>query len=215
MTKRLKEIFSIIPNCHTFADIGCDHGYIAKGMLDLNKCSHAIVSDVSAKCLKKAENLLKDYISAGKVSAVVSDGFEKVGKTDVALIAGMGGEEIIKIVQNAVILPNVLVLQPMKNCDKVRVELRKTGYKFEKDYVFKAEDKFYDLMLLTRGDDVLTQEEIYFGRTNLQEKGNAFKERLSIEKRKFENLIKGGNLSDVSKEEFEEKIRRIDNLCIL
>jgi lysophospholipase L1-like esterase len=34
VAERLKELFSLIPNCKVFADIGCDHGYIAKAMLD-------------------------------------------------------------------------------------------------------------------------------------------------------------------------------------
>ncbi len=215
MTERLNVIFSAIPDCRVFADIGCDHGYMAKAMLDFGKCEKAVVSDVSKKCLEKAEKLLENYIKNGKAEAVVSDGFENVGYSDVALIAGMGGEEIIKIILNAARLPEILVLQPMKNCDKVRVETVKAGFSVKSDYVFKADGKFYDLLVFSRGCDSLSADEITFGRTNLTDKGEAFKERLAEEKRKFEKLLNDDKISFSDKEEFKIKIQRIDELCIL
>ena len=60
MTARLDELFSLLPPCSKFADVGCDHGYIAQRMLLSGKCGHAVISDISEKCLKKAETLLKD-----------------------------------------------------------------------------------------------------------------------------------------------------------
>ena len=78
MTERLKEIFSNLPNCSVFADIGCDHGYMAQAMIVSGKCKKAIIADVSAKCLEKAQTLLADYIQKGLVTSAVSDGFERV-----------------------------------------------------------------------------------------------------------------------------------------
>ena len=65
MTDRLKRIFEEIPPCSSFADVGCDHGYIAEKMLESGKCNHVIISDISAPSLKKAEKLLKRYIDSG------------------------------------------------------------------------------------------------------------------------------------------------------
>ena len=105
MTNRLETIFNHIPSCEVFADIGCDHGYIAKAMLDSGKAQKVIIADVSEKCLKKAEELLSDYIAIGRAESKVSDGFTKVGECSVALIAGMGGEEIVHILSQAKVLP--------------------------------------------------------------------------------------------------------------
>ena len=115
MKKRLEEIFALLPECETFADVGCDHGYVAKQMLESGKCKKVIISDVSKKCLDKAIALLSNEIEEGRAEAVVSDGFEKVKECDLALIAGMGGEEIVGILKRAKTLPLKLVLQPMKN----------------------------------------------------------------------------------------------------
>ena len=134
MTARLDELFSLLPPCSKFADVGCDHGYIAQRMLLSGKCGHAVISDISEKCLKKAETLLKGEIEAGRATAVVSDGLEKLpADCDLALIAGMGGEEIVEILKRAPFLPATLCLQPMKNAEKLQEERGKIDGYLERD----------------------------------------------------------------------------------
>lgn len=206
MIKRIEKILDLIPKTNTFADIGCDHGYVTKFLIESGKCERAIVSDISPKCLKKAEILLKKEIEKGIVKSVVSDGFANVTKADTALIAGLGGEEIIKIlsVDN---LPNTLILQPMKNCEKIREFVVKIGYKIEKDYIFYAEKKYYNLMLITRGKDELTKEEILFGRTNINEKPQDFISYVNEEIVKFKERLNAPNLSEENRKILTEKIK--------
>ena len=99
MTKRLTKIFEQLPTCNTFADVGCDHGYLAKAMIQSGKCKRVIISDISAPCLQKAKDLLSEELQSGVATAVVSNGFQNVPPCDLALIAGMGGEEIASILQ--------------------------------------------------------------------------------------------------------------------
>ena len=194
MTERLKQIFSSIDSGEVFADIGCDHGYIAKEMLKKGKCKTAIVSDVSEKSLKKAQSLLKTELSNGKAVAVVSDGFTSVPKCDVALIAGLGGDEIIKILSKAPFYPEKLTLQPMKKTPKVREFVVKIGYFIEEDRVFSEGHMFYDVIKLIRGKDILTPEETEFGRTNLAFPSEAFKRKIAWEIKNIDERIKAGGL---------------------
>ena len=153
MNGRVSKIVSEIPRVKTFADIGCDHGYASLYMLKSNKCDKVVFSDISEKCLDKARSLLRDFILEGKAEGVVSDGFNNLPEVDLALIAGMGGEEIVKIFNNAKSLPVGLVIQPMKNPEKVREYLVNNGYKIVKDYTFKSQRKYYDLIRAERGED--------------------------------------------------------------
>ena len=209
LTLRLNTIVSELSKCNTFADVGCDHGYVAEAMLSTEKCNFAYVTDVSAVCLQKAEELLKGNF-LGKFEAIVTDGLKNVPKVDQVLIAGMGGELICDILKNADFLPDRIVLQPMKNADKVRKTVIGLGYKMIKDYTFK-DTKFYDLIVCERGEENYSLDEIEFGRDNLKEKGEAFKEvilqkvaildqaiksagqeerqRLEVLKRKYEEVI--------------------------
>lgn len=208
MTSRQKKIFSVIPNCETFADVGCDHGYLTKAVLDSGKCKYAVVSDISEKCLEKAKALLYKQIQEGRVKAVVCNGFDKVGKVDLALIAGMGGMEIISILKKAQYLPEGLVLQPMKNTPELRKVLLELGYAFTLDSVFYAEDKYYNLIVVKKGEDFLTEQEILFGRTNLVELGEDFKRMLKVQIAEYEKILKG-NLSASAREQLEKKITEL------
>lgn len=194
MTERLKEIFSSIPSGDVFADIGCDHGYIAKAMLKSGKCKKAVVSDISERSLEKAKTLLSREIAAGKAVAVVSDGFKNVPPCDVALIAGMGGEEIIKIIDEAAVLPRILVLQPMKNVRKVREFIVSAGYAVTTDRVFMEGYMFYDLLVLKKGADTLTEEEKEYGRTNLLSPSDDFKKKIRWEIKCIDERIEKGDL---------------------
>ena len=182
MTDRLKRIFEEIPPCSSFADVGCDHGYIAEKMLESGKCNHVIISDISAPSLKKAEKLLKRYIDSGLVRSICRDGLNGISEVETVLIAGMGGEEIIKILTQSAFLPKVLVLQPMKNVDKVRKKLFSLGYGITKDFLF-YDKKYYNLIICKLGynSSPYTEKEIIFGRDNLLNKSEDFKLYLTRE----------------------------------
>ena len=95
---RIKKLCTYLQPCNTFADVACDHGYCAEYMLKNGLCERAVISDISEKSLSKAETLLSVYIKNGRCCAACCDGLEGLDvNTDEALIAGIGGEEIVKI----------------------------------------------------------------------------------------------------------------------
>lgn len=139
---RVDLLCAYLDECQTLADVGCDHGYCTLVAFKSGKCKRAVISDVSAKCLAKAERLLSAYISSGKCRSVVCDGLKEIPQdTEQVLIAGMGGEEIIKILKEGFI-PRKFVLQPMKNADKLRSFLLEMGCKITRDDLF-CDGKFY------------------------------------------------------------------------
>ena len=213
MTDRLKEIFSLIPNCLAFADIGCDHGYISNAVIRSGKAKKVVFSDISSKCLKKAEELLAPFVESGVAQGFVSNGFDGLPSVDCALIAGMGGEEIISIINSAPRLPNTLILQPMKNSEKVRSALLQKGYRLIKDYTFFAEGKYYDLILCEVGEDDLTPKELLFGRTNLLERPTAFIEKWQGKKEEIKRYLSEKNLGQKSREELLAELKRIEEIC--
>lgn len=212
MTERLACIFAEIPPCETFSDIACDHGYIARAMLENGKCKRAYVSDISGKSLIKAENLLSDFIAQNKARSFVSDGFDGVPAADCALIAGIGGTLIADILKRAAKsgkLPETLVLQPMKHCDGVRRLAVKLGYAVKKDFTFKAEGQFYDIIVLEKGKDALTDEEAEFGRTNIALLPQAFREKIAAEIAKIVSYTKSKTMNPVTREKMLAKAERL------
>lgn len=211
MTERLKIIYELLPKCERFSDIGCDHGYITKEMLNSAKCKFAVASDISEKCLDKARGILKEEIASNRAVCVVSNGFENLPETDVALIAGMGGEEIVSIISCAKVLPKILVLQPMKNADRVRINLENLGYGITTDYTFKSDGKFYDLIKAEKGVRVkkLSKKEIKFGKDNLKDKPISFIEKLNARINVLNACISDSNLNDKARKKIKKELKEL------
>lgn len=207
MNKRLQVIYSEIETCASFADVGCDHGYIAKAVLDGEKCSNVVISDISAPSLKKAEKLLKKYIDCQKAKAVVCDGLKLVPECETVLIAGMGGEEIIKIIKESPFLPKKLILSPMKNQDKVRFFLQNNGYGIVRDYTF-SDERFYHVICAELGKETLpyTPLEYEFGRDNLILRSQDFMAYIKKELEKAECFY-DKVIADEDKKQFGETIK--------
>lgn len=188
----------------TIFDVGCDHGYI--GLCALKETTAKVVfSDISEKCLSKAKiNLGEKYID--RAEFVVCDGVPKGRKADVAIIAGMGGQNIMKILQNANHDVKKFVLQPMSNVTKLR-EYVYTHYKVEVDDVLEDSGRFYVVIVIKNEFDSVTVDDKikYFGITssiisdtkrkflrykrNILKKSIAFSTESMIQLKLIENLI--------------------------
>lgn len=210
MADRLQTLVSLITPCETFVDVGCDHGFMSKAVLEKGLCDRLIITDISEKCLNKARDLLKDYITRGVVTSVVTDGLNGIKFADQVLVAGMGGEEISKIILESPFLPNKFILQPMKNTKKVRLTLLEKGYRLEKDFVFYSGRKYYDTIVAIKGEDAYTDEELEFGRTNLTEKSPDFLRRIKEEIEKIKGYIGCGNLASTTVENFRKEIEKLE-----
>ena len=208
MTERLTKIFDEIPRCKVFADIACDHGYIAEAMIKSGKCDIAYVSDISEKSLNKARELLKGYIAEKRAFGFVSDGFHGVPESDVALIAGVGGALTVRILKEAKSLPYKMVLQPMRNATEVRKTLLALGYAIIKDFTVFADGGFYDIIVTEKGKDFLNGEELEFGRDNVRERPAAFKAKMRVELGKLLSYAERDNVSARSKKQILKRAER-------
>ena len=199
MTKRLEEICSRLSKTKTFADVGCDHGYCAQYMLENGLCERAYITDVSAKSLKKAETLLKEYIDAGKCIPLCTDGLQGIKEgCELVLIAGMGGEEIVHILQERI--PPRFVLQPMKNAPKLRAFLIERGCRITEDCTFE-DGKFYDLIVgESTGGTQYTEREIIYGRDNLLNPSAAFMKKTAEELQKVKGYLLDDSMSEGQRE---------------
>ena len=204
LSRRMLKIIELIPPCDLLADVGCDHGMVGISALIQNKTKKVIFIDISQPSLKKAENLARQYSMLDKCEFVVGDGL--CGKkVDCAIIAGMGGKEILKILENSAEKPQYLLLNPMRNTDTVREKIVE-DYRVSYDEKF-LDKKFYDLMFLVRGSDELSTLEIKYGRTNLEFFCEDFCCFLRQEQIKYAKILK-----DTQNSEIESYLKEIETL---
>lgn len=144
---RLKKCADFVrPNIRV-ADIGTDHGYLPIWLLKSGKAASAVAADIGAGPLDSAKNNALKYHA--ELETVLSDGFDRVLSFDDAVIAGMGGELMIKIIDRAPLLKDPqkrLILQPMTSAYELRKYLWESGFNIEREEAVKDDGKIYSVM---------------------------------------------------------------------
>ena len=183
--KRIRAIATLINDKDKIvADIGADHGYLTKVLIEENRAKAVIATDISKASLEKTANLAKKYGFLDKIFLKVGDGLKILnkGEAQIVVIAGMGGNEIIKILEeNTDKTFDKFIFQPMQNTINLREYLIKHNYEILKDFIVKDRKKFYNTIVarFSTNKQNLSKKQIEFGLTNLDLKGNDFIEYLS------------------------------------
>ena len=151
LSKRLELVASFVPEKSRLADVGTDHGYIPITLAEKGIISHAIAMDLRPGPLERAR---AHIIQAGlkeQIETRLSDGLRnlKPGEADAAVIAGMGGELIIHILEEGRHVWSDMgrfILSPQSDLDKVRRYLIKSGFAIEREAMVEEEGKYYTVM---------------------------------------------------------------------
>ena len=147
----MKAVASMVTPGGILADVGTDHGYVPIALMEKKHITRAIAMDINEGPLERAKaniaaNHMEEYIETRLSDGVAALG---VGEADSILIAGMGGELIIRILTDGEeVCANAkeLILQPQSDIRKVREYLRLHHYKImDEDMIFE-DGKYYPMM---------------------------------------------------------------------
>lgn len=152
------------------ADIGCDHAFVSIELIRSGRAAHVTAMDVRQGPLDIARTNVASYGLEDRISIRLSDGFSAldVGEADCAIIAGMGGPLMIKIMQEGFAhLENGihLILQPQSETAMVRAYLLQAGYEIIAEDMVCEDEKYYTIMKAVPAcgaiDTYMPEEEIY------------------------------------------------------
>ena len=148
--KRLLKCASMVSGKGTVCDVGTDHAYLPVYLVEEKICERAIAGDIADGPLEAAAATINRAGLGEKITVVKSDGLKEIdpeGITDV-VIAGMGGETIIAIIEAAKWLENGvnLILQPMTKEPLLRKWLCENGYGIIKEEAVTDNDHVYTVM---------------------------------------------------------------------
>lgn len=223
LSYRLKKIASLV-DCRRIADVGCDHGKIVLELFEKGKIDFAIVSDISQPSLQKAIDKLNEN-GYRNFKSIVCDGLSKFKNDDnieQIIISGMGGLEIVQILENSPIELKNLILQPQRDIVKVKQYLIENNFEINYDIILKDGGKFYNVIKaskisndfskldfknsLSEAQKVDLPKDFYleFGKENFDEKTSDFVEYLKYLENK--NLILLEKMTDKEKKSQVEKI---------
>lgn len=180
------------------ADIGTDHAYLPIYLINNALISSAIAADINQGPLDKAEENIRKYGLNSNIQTVLCDGLAKINPDTVDDIAifGMGGELIVKIIDEASWVKNSdkrLILQPMTHPEKLREYLAKNGFEIIGETLSIDRGKIYQT-ICAQYDGIIREFDAFtlaFGTFILKENNTLLKNLLEITKNKLERKVNG------------------------
>lgn len=133
------------------ADIGSDHAHLPIYLIKHDYIKSAVASDINTGPAEISRKRIKRHGLEAKVMVRLGNGLEVISpeETEVIVIAGMGGiliRDILdkdpKVAESA----KLLVLQPMRDSEKVRKWLFQHGFEIIDEELVKDQDKIYEVI---------------------------------------------------------------------
>ena len=145
---RMETIYGMVRRGVTVCDVGTDHAIIPIELVKNGVCPSAIATDISAPSLEKGIRNIKKAGCASKIKTYCTNGTLSVPleKEMDFIIAGMGGELIVKIISQDERLKDRnfrFILQPMTRAEELRTFLAENGFKMLKESKAEGDGRIY------------------------------------------------------------------------
>ena len=152
---RLQLLADMVPEGCRLADVGTDHGYLPVYLLQRRRIRGAVAADIGAEPLAHARRTAEAYGVTG-IDFRLCDGLRDIApdEVDTVVIAGMGGETIIAILEGAAWTKDgahTLLLQPMTKAADLRYWLAVNGYGFTEERLVWDKNYLYPVLRVTGG----------------------------------------------------------------
>lgn len=223
LNNRLKMIADHIPQCITLSDVGTDHAYIPIYAVKNGLCKKALAADLRTGPLKMASNNIQKYGLTERIETRLGDGLHPVllNECDVIVIAGMGGSLIRDILVTSIEKAKrarVLLLQPNKAVEAIRMWLYENGFTIEQEHLTRDAGKLYVLIKAKWNScPVIKDEFTYFIGEKIFEGNEVYLQSYLRKKlRELGVIIEGRSRSDPRKDRSnEEESGMSTETCVL
>lgn len=201
LSKRMEAVVNMVsPRSFTIADIGCDHAYVSIALVKREIARKVVAMDVRKGPLAIAKKNVASYGLEEEIELRLSDGLCKLakGEADTIIIAGMGGLLVQGILENGREILEweekrpTLILQPQSDLHEVRIFLQTHAYHIVQEKMLVDEGKYYTVIKAEPGLEELeyTEEELQYGRYNLEQKDAVLYAYLKQEKNVLQDILK-------------------------
>jgi len=210
ISNRLISISKYTKGFDTLLDVGSDHGLLPIYAIKNHFVNKAIASDINYKPLEMAKNNFKKN-NVG-IDVVVFDGIPETS-ADVIVIAGMGSELIIKILDKT--LSNAknlkrLILCPNTDYYMLRSYLNNKFVIVDEEVIYDK-NHFYEIIVLEIGNELYNEKELYFGPILMTKKDELFIKKLNKDLFSLKKIV--DDITDKEKQkEIQKEIEMIEEL---
>lgn len=160
---RIESIYSLIDENDKVVDVGCDQAKLSIMLAKRNQKS--IASDISEKVIDRASKTIKELSLDNLIDLRVSNGLDNIkeSEADTLVLSGMGTHTILDILNNTNIKFKKIITISNNYHDILRVKMNDLGYKINKELIIKENNKYYNLIEFTIGNNNLSKEEELIG----------------------------------------------------
>ena len=193
LSKRLQAVADLVTPGYTIADVGTDHAYIPIYLVGKGIVQRAVAMDINEGPLDRATEHIKENKLENQIQTRLSNGLQHLqkGEVDTVILAGMGGNLMINILNEDLNKTNSLkecILQPQSEVFKVRTFLLEKGFLFIEENIVLDDGKYYPMMKVVPPEKTKkikpvfwSEIEIRYGKLLLEEKNPILKQFLERE----------------------------------
>ncbi len=185
-------------------DVGTDHAYLPIYLVEQGLIQSALAADINEGPINSARANVAAHGLADRISTLRTDGLHGVEcfSPDDIIVFGMGGELIVRILQEAPWVRNErigLILQPMSRAAVLRAWLLSNGFAIVGETI-SFEDKYYQTIAarFCGGADTWNEEELMVGRWNIEHRPPLFEGFVRHEIAVLDRVIEGKKRSEVA-----------------
>lgn len=147
-------------------DVGTDHAYLPIWLLKMGRAPRALACDVNSGPLEAARRDGEKYQVGEGLTLRLSDGLRQVAPEEAEdiVIAGMGGELILRIVEETPWLregDKRLILQPMSSVPELRQGLQRLNYAVLEEYAVQDGEKVYSAFAAEYAGEPVETDPLY------------------------------------------------------
>ena len=214
LDKRLSAVLDKVNAQDLIADVGADHAYLTKALLDKGIPYAQVIENK----IGPLENAKKTLIGYDNVEFNLSNGLDDLADwVNTIIICGMGGLNIVNILKdhlNKVQKVNKIIVQPNSKTFELRLFIVQNGFEIIDEDIIKDGNHYYQIIVFQYQEHYvnLNNAQLTFGPINLLKQKEELKHygqhlideyNQILEENKFSNMDDRTNLISKIKEIIE------------
>ena len=196
---RIDAIYSFIDLKDRVVDVGCDQAKL--GILLAKRNQKSIASDISPKVIERASLDIRKLGLDNLIDLRVSNGLQNIKEkeADTLVLSGMGTHTILEILNNTKLRFNKIITISNNYHDILRDKMNELNYKVDKELIIKENNKYYNLILFTKGIKKYTKKELLLGLNQVD--SELYKEYLNHLLNKYKTIKKSSKDKNIKIDE--------------
>ena len=196
---RIEAIYSFIDLKDRVVDVGCDQAKL--GILLAKRNQKSIASDISPKVIERASLDIRKLGLDNLIDLRISNGLQNIKEkeADTLVLSGMGTHTILEILNNTKLKFNKIITISNNYHDILRDKMNELNYKVDKELIIKENNKYYNLILFTKGIKKYTKKELLLGLNQVD--SELYKEYLNHLLNKYKTIKKSSKDKNIKIDE--------------